>query len=171
MAWSNTQKQIAARAAKAAGLSDEQRKLILRQLPAAFHDKRGQAVDEPTSTSSRLTNSDMEHFMSVVEQFNAGQVLHFEKHYWTKCANERLSRMRNLVARIATALEAAGLLEPEGAGLAGWIEKYAADDHRTRRLDRLTYGELHKLINGLRSYARRNDVTWQSHAPAESTAG
>jgi len=71
---------------------------------------------------------------------------------------------------MSRAAPAAGLLEPEGAGLAGWIEKYAADEHRTARLDRLTYGEMHKLICGLRSYARRNEVTWDGSDAAGAGA-
>lgn len=160
MPWTNTQKQIAARACKAAGINDEQRRLILRQLPNAFYDRKGNAVDEPTSTSRKLTNPDMEQFMATVEDFAGGKVLHFERGYWSSANQSRLSRMRNLVARIAAALEAAGLLEPDGVGLAGWIERFAADEHRTARLDRLTYGEMHKLINGIRAYAQRHDVTW-----------
>jgi len=122
MPWSNTQKQIAARAAKAAGINDEQRRLILRQLPNAFYDRKGNAADEPSSTSRKLTNPDMEQFMATVEDFAGGKVLHFERGYWSNANQTRLGRMRNLVTRIATALEAAGLLEPEGVGLAGWIE-------------------------------------------------
>jgi hypothetical protein len=153
MAWTNKQKQIAARACQAAGISDEQRReMILRN----FENAR-MAGGRISSTSPRLTSLDFEQFMAVVEGYAGGQVLHFEAGYWQRGAADRYGRMRRKAAAIAAELEKAGALQPNGVGLAGWIERRvsrgAAD-----RLEQLDYHGLMAVINGLQAYARQRGV-------------
>jgi hypothetical protein len=156
MAWTNKQKQIAVKACRAAGITEEQRiDLILRNFQHANHG------GDITSTSPRLTNQDFEQFMAVVEKFAGGKVLHFTERYWEGHASDRLSRMRHKAAGIASALEAAGRLAPGGAGLAGWIEKRVSAG-ATRRIEDLEYHGLLALILGLEAYAHQSGVTLQS---------
>ena len=152
MAWSNTQKQMAVRACRQAGISEEQRRdVILRHFDNA-HCRGG-----ITSTSPKLTNSDFEAFMAIVEVQAGGKVLHFTEGYWQNAAADHLSRMRGKAVRIAAALESAGKLFPDGVGLAGWIRKRVTGG-RTDRVEDLDYHGLLALILGLRAYARQNGV-------------
>ena len=159
MPWSNPQKAMAATACKAVGLSDEHRRLILRNLPNALYDAQGQPSPEPSSRSRRLNNADFEQFMSIIER-QAGGRLQFARYdwpagHWQGKADDSLHRMRSLAERLFAALDAADLLGRPG--LATWIEKRVSGG-RTDRLADLMYEELHKLINGLRAYGRRHGV-------------
>lgn len=156
MAWTSKQKQIAVRASRAAGISEEQRRdMILRNFEHAHH--QGQI----TSTAPKLKDGDFEAFMAIVEQFAGGQILHFSPGYWQSCAADGLSRMRGKVAKIAAALEAAGKLAAEGVGLAGWINKRVSGG-TSSRVDELDYHGLLALILGLEAYARQNSVPLNS---------
>jgi hypothetical protein len=147
MAWTNTQKQIGIRACKAAGIDDATRRdLIMRNMPHAHF--KGQI----TSTSPKLNNHDFESFMSVIEHFAGGQVLHFTKGYWNAKAGDYLARMRNRTLTIAGKLEAAGKLIPGGVGLKGWIEKRVTGGV-TDKIECLDLHQLRALILGLESYA------------------
>lgn len=167
MAWTDTQKQIAVRACRAAGLDDGQRKLILRQFSRAFFDEQGRHVDEPTSKSMKLTNADFEQFMALVERWAGGQIRlpggkAYSRDYWASKADDRAQRPRDLVRRIALVLEQNGLLAPHGQGLSGWIQEQITDGV-SADLDSLSPDQLHALINGLRAYARRHglqDAAW-----------
>jgi hypothetical protein len=153
VAWTNTQKQVAARACKAAGVSEEQRRdVILR------HFRNARTPDgRITSTASKLSNDDFEQFMSIVEAQAGGQVLHFTRGYWHAKAADRWHRMRFRARRIAESLEAAGALMPDGAGLAGWIRKRVTKGE-TDQLDALDYHGLLALILSLTAYARQRGV-------------
>jgi len=154
MAWTSKQKQLAVRACKAAGISEDQRvDLILRNFPHAHHG------GDITSTSPQLTNQDFAAFMAIVENFAGGKVLHFTAGYWKKASGDELQRMRFRVSRIAAALEAAGKLAPCGAGLAGWIARRISNG-ATDRVDQLDFPALQALIIQLESYARQNAVAW-----------
>jgi hypothetical protein len=150
MAWSNQQKQIAVRACKAAGISDEQRRdMILRNIDhARLPDGR------VTSAAPKLNNADFEQFMAIVEQAAGGQILHFTRDYWVKSAADSLSRLRYKAKSLAAELEAAGHLVPHGVGLAGWIEKRVSQG-ATNRLEELDYQQLRALIVGLSAYGRQ----------------
>lgn len=119
MGWTNTQKQLAVRACRAACVSDEHRRdVILRHFSnAKLADRR------ISSTSPKLSNEDFEQFMAIVESHGGGQVLHFSRGYWRNKAEDRYGRMRRRAYMIARQLEAAGALRPNGEGLAGWISK------------------------------------------------
>lgn len=153
MPWTKLQKQIAARACIAAKISDQQRRdVILRHFEHA--DAGG---GQFTSTAPRLNSRDFEQFMAIVEGYAGGQVLHFGRGYWTRCAADGLSRARHHVTKIATALEAAGKLAPGGVGLEGWIRKRVSRDE-TGSVDQLDYPGLLALTTGLSAYARQNGV-------------
>lgn len=153
MAWTNRQKQIAVRAFRAAGLEDTYRKLVLRQFTNAMFDAQGRNVDEPTSTSKRLTNQDFEQFMAIIERSCGGKVMHFQPGYWREKAGDHLHRMRHRVGRIVHVLEISGWLKPDGVGLAGWILKRVTGGE-TDRIEQLDYHRLSALLNGLTNYAR-----------------
>lgn len=150
MAWTNRQKQIAARVCKTTGISDEQRRdMILRNIDhARLPDGR------ITSTAPKLNNADFEQFMAIVEQAAGGQVLHFTRDYWAESAADSLARMRHKVKSLAAELEAAGHLIPDGVGLAGWIEKRVSQG-ATNRLEELDDQGLRALIVGLQAYTRQ----------------
>lgn len=150
MAWTNQQKQIAVRACKAAGISDERRRdMILRNI-----DHARMPGGHVTSTAPKLNNADFEQFMAIVEQAAGGQVLHFTEGYWVKSAADSLARMRHKVKELAAALEAAGHLVPNGIGLAGWISKRVTRGE-TDQLSELDYQQLRALIVGLEAYTRQ----------------
>jgi len=171
MPWSKRQKSTAMAACKAHGISDDYRRLMLRQFNNAFYDRHGRPQDEPSSSSAKLTNGDFEQFMGLVERMAGGQVKlpggGYSAGYWQAKAEDRLQRMRDLVERLAAALEAAELIDGDGAGLARWISRQAKDQ-RTDQLTDLDYDELHRVINGLRSLARRHGVEWDEPAAAGS---
>ena len=163
MAWSPKQRQLYARACQGAGLSEEHRHLLLRQVGSrAMHDGR------VTSTSPRLTQSDFEEAMAIVERHSGGQVkirdskgrYVFGLTYWQVAAESGgRDRLRELALRLDQHLQ---LLLPEqwaqdGEGLAGWI-KSRVTSGRTHRLKELSYQELQDLIHGIKAFARRHDV-------------
>jgi hypothetical protein len=152
---------------KSLRLPDQYRKLTSRQLPNSMYDADGREADEPSGTSKRLTNSDFETFMAIVERHAGDQVKTATKtypvHHWLHKADDRLQRMRHYAQQLADALADAGLLDAAGVGLAGWISRRVTDG-RTDRLADLEYHELHALINGLRAYARRNGVAVKAAA-------
>jgi hypothetical protein len=164
MPWTNTQKQIAARACKAAGIGEEQRRdLVLRQFAHART-----ADGRISSTAPRLTNRDFEQFMAIVEGYGGGQVLHFTRGYWQAHAADQWARMRHRALAIAAELEAAGKLAPGGAGLGGWIAKRVTRGEADR-VEQLDYHGLLALILGLTAYARQCGVEL-SPQPAERDA-
>ncbi len=151
MAWTNKQRQIAARACQAARLSDVQRRdVVLRQFPNAHVDGK------VTSTAPKLTNADFEQFMAIIEGYAGGKVLHFAAGYWKAQAADQFHRMRGRARRAAAVLEEAGLLKP-GAGLAGWIEKRVTRGE-TNKLEELDYHGLLALITGLEAFARQRGI-------------
>jgi hypothetical protein len=153
MSWTNTQKQIAARACKAARISEEQRRdMILRNFANAHTSD-----DRITSTAPKLTNKDYEQFMAIVENFAGGQILHFSRGYWAKCAADEFARMRYRVNAINTALEAAGVFNADGAGLRGWISKRVTRG-QTDSIEDLDFHGLNALILGLEAFAAQRGV-------------
>lgn len=154
MGWTNTQKQLAVRACRAARVSDEHRRdVILR------HFSNAKLADgRISSTSPKLSNEDFEQFMAIVESHGGGQVLHFSRGYWRNKAEDRYGRMRRRAYMIARQLEAAGALRPNGEGLAGWISKRVTRG-ACDRVEQLDYHGLLSLILGLTSYARQRGVT------------
>jgi hypothetical protein len=173
MAWSNEQKQIAVRACAAGGISDDHRKLILRQFARSMFDRDGRAIPEPSSTSLKLNNSDFERFMAIVEDCGGGQVqvkdsrsgqfLH-SRGYWRRKAADDLARMRSLAQKISDTLELERIFERDGKGLLGWIEKRVCKGER-KTLDQLDADELYKLIEGLKAFARRHGIKpWRTGA-------
>lgn len=170
MAWTDLQKQIAVRACSAAGLTDERRKLILRQLWRSMFDRQGKAIAEPSSTSLKLNNSDFEHFMAIVERFSGGQVKtidsrtgqpSFSLGYWQRKAADDLARMRGFVRKIETTLVLERIFEEESS-LLGWIKSRVCDG-QAKALDDLDFGELYALIEGLKAFALRHGIKpWET---------
>src|SRR5439155_5054854 len=153
MAWTNKQKQIAARACQAAHISDEQRRdMILRNFAHA-HTPDGRI----TSTAPKLTNQDYEQFMAIVESYAGGQILHFTRDYWRDHAADQYARMRHRAGAIAAELERAGIFKPDSEGLRGWIFKRVAGGE-TNQLADLDYQQLLALILGLQAFAAQRAV-------------
>jgi hypothetical protein len=150
MAWTTKQKSIAATACKAAGISDDQRiDMILRNFPNAHH------AGGITSTSPKLTHHDFAQFMSIVEGFAGGKVLHFTAGYWKVAASDRWQRMKRRCEMLDASLQAGGVFSP--GSLAGWISKrVTAGDHD--RLDELDYHQLSALMLQLESLCRQRGV-------------
>lgn len=158
MAWSNDQKQVAVRACRAAGISDEHRKLILRQFARALFDAQGRPTGEPSSTSKRLNNSDFEQFMATVERVAPGQkLLQFSMGYWQRKAQDDTQRMRHLALQISETL-GNSITSWGPTALANWIRERVAGG-QTDRLEDLDSEQLHALINGLRAFGHRHGVT------------
>lgn len=155
MPWTNKQKATAVQSCRAAKISDEHRKLLLRQFRNAHFDAKGDRCDEPTSTSKRLSNADFEAFMAVVEQSNSGRLPGFTAAYWSKKSGDRLHRLRFAVRGLADQLEADGLLAPGGIGLAGWI-KSRVTQGEPRDVAALNYHELLVLITQLNAHRRQH---------------
>ncbi len=162
MAWTNAQKSLFAQACKTIGYGQEQRHMVL----SSFRNATSASTDHPTSTSKRLNNADFEHAMAIVENASGGHIkvkwtvsgkLRFGALHFARKADDDLARMRRLAGAIVAQLEASGNLEPNGVGLAGWIEKRITRG-RTNRIDQLTYKEMHALINSLRSYSNDHGV-------------
>lgn len=162
MPWSDKQKQLFVRACSAIGLNEAQRHMVLSGLPNAVHGGR------TTSTSPKLTQADFEHAMACLEDRSGGQLkvrmreggpFVYGMGHWRRQADDTTQRHRDLARRIATTLEVDGHLQPDGAGLAGWIRKLTGDGRE--RLDQLTRDELYEVIEGLKSYGRRKGVRWQ----------
>lgn len=150
MAWTNTQKQLAIRACRAAGISEEQRvDMILRNFKNAHHAGR------ITSTSPKLSCADYEQFMAVIERFAGGKLLHFSEWYWRDCADRWLDRLRRRVLILSGELERSGKLAACGVGLAGWIEKRVSAG-ATRKITDLDFHGLQALLLGLQAYARQS---------------
>lgn len=154
MSWSKDQKKLFVIACKAIGYGEEQRHAILSMLPHAVTSSK----PHPSSTSKRLNQADFEQAMAVVESMTPDkQIKGFGALHFAKKADDYLGNMRRKVGAIAGRLEAAGKLEPGGAGLAGWISSRVTGGG-TDRLDQLDYNELYNLIEGLKKYAARNGV-------------
>ena len=152
MPWTNKQKQIAVQACRAAGISEQQRiDMILRNFKNADY---GGAI---SSTSPNLTNHDFEAFMSIVERYAGGKVMHFTEGFWQRSAADWLKRMRFKALAIAGELEKHGKLAADGAGLAGWISKRVSAGTASS-VDQLEYHGLLALIIGLQAYARQSGI-------------
>ena len=149
MAWTSLQKQLAVRACRAAGISEEVRTdMILRNFSHAHFD------GDITSTSPKLTNQDFAAFMAIVERHAGGKILHFTAGYWERSSADELQRMRHRARRTAGELEASGDLAPNGAGLAGWISKRVSGG-ATDKIECLEFPALQALIIGLEAYQRQ----------------
>jgi len=157
MPWTDTQKQIAVRAARAAGLSDENRKLVLLQLPNSKFDRHGKPTGEASSTSARLNQSDFEQFMAYVERWAGGRVLDYDAGYWACSAGDGLARFRHRITRLVNTLELEGHLEKDGVGLRGWIDQRVKDGAGVKYED-LSYTQLRDLHLGLLNYGRRHGL-------------
>lgn len=152
MAWTNTQKHTGFLGCHAAGISEAQRHMILRQ----FDNARGRD-GKISSTAPKLTSRDFEQFMAIVERHAGGKLLDFTAGYWQGCAEDGLSRMRSRAEKLVEVLEAAGCLAAGGVGLAGWISKCVSGGE-TDRLEDLDYHGLLALTLGLQSWAKQHAV-------------
>lgn len=162
MPWTDKQKQIFARACSAAGIDDDQRRLILRQSSRSLYDRKGRAVDQPTSTSLRLNQSDYDQAMATVETYSGGQIKAKDRDgnylftwgYWSGQAAGETRRQRHMVDRIVNTLEAEGIFQADGSSLANWIRERVTAG-RTENIDDLTKDEMLNLIEGLKAYCVR----------------
>ena len=124
MAWTNRQKQLAVRACRAAGISEDVRTdMILRNFAHAHYDF------DITSTSPKLTNQDFSAFMAIVERHAGGKILHFTAGYWDeRHAADELHRMRHRRCESRPSLEASmATSSPTASGLpAGFQNEFPA---------------------------------------------
>jgi hypothetical protein len=158
--WSKDQIKLAGMIARAAGWGDDTRKLVLRQL-----DGRAVVNGKPSSRSPRLTNADFEMYCSVAERSMGGQIVirradgsiyrQFPPGHFAGKVNDHLARMRRYVLAIAAGLEDVGLLNPDGAGLRGWIRARISDG-QTDDIEQLDWPQLRALIDSLKAHARRH---------------
>jgi hypothetical protein len=148
MAWTAKQKMIAATAAEQIGLTDEQRRAILRNVPGhrAMHDGR------ITSTSARLTNPDFDWYMSVIESEAGGQVPGWKRGYWSGKSADPLARARHLAHRLADLLTAGS-----DFNVGGWLRHYITAD-TADTIEALDYRQLYAAIEGMKKIARRRGV-------------
>jgi len=156
MAWSKKQRMKFAATCRTAGLDDEQRHLILMQCDnRAIH--RGRA----TSKSPKLTQADFEHCMGVIAPGRYDQP-----------ADGEAKRLRYRIEQLVTKLEADGLLEPDGQGLAGWIAKRVTND-RTDKLAELITRQLSTLLTQLTHYQKHHEAREEAgvEQATEATAG
>lgn len=159
MPWSSQQRQLAARAWKQTGQDSDLRKLFLRQFPHARFDENGVPSDEPSSKSPKLTQTDMEDYMSRVELMAGGQLKGFSRGYWQERWEKEGGRLAWKIQEIVGRLEGAGQLARNGAGLRGWIERnFEGRD----QLNQLSGPELVKCYEGLKAFAKRNGVRTQT---------
>ena len=142
MAWTAHQIKTHAMACRAAGMSDEHRKLLLRQFTA-----------EGSSKARELSNADFEQFMAIVERSAGGQVLSFSVGYWQKQADDGMTRTRHLIRQLDQYLLDQGI--HHAGSLAAQVERMT----KTKTdLDACEGQELHKVLNALRSMARRHGL-------------
>lgn len=142
--WTHKQKRLHIMACRDAGIGDEHRRLLLRQLGAAA------IVDgEATSTSPRLTDADFDKFMSCVESCApGGRVLDFQAGHWAgRFAQGGYSRAMHQALRMQRSLADAGV-QAEGA-----IAKAIGREFET--MHHLDYHELVKALNAMRTIAKR----------------
>lgn len=164
--WSNEQKALAVRAAKAAGLGEEQRRMILS---GPTFGRRSIHQGRVTSTAPTLTHADFELYMSFVEELSPGRRIAvggqsgagFPVDHFKGKAADNCHRVRVLARNIAQELEAAGVLHPNGVGLAGWIKARVCQGEE-KSIDQLEFQELDALIAGLKSLAWQRKVKLQS---------
>ena len=149
MAWTSLQKQLAVRACRAAGTSEDVRTdMILRNFAHAHFD------GDITSTSPKLTNQDFAAFMAIVERHAGGKILHFTAGYWERSSADELRRMRHRARRTGGELEASGDLARTAHGLAGWISKRVSGG-ATDKIECLEFPAVQALIIGLEAYQRQ----------------
>lgn len=160
MAWTDKQKQIAVRACRQAGLDDAARMMLLRQIRNAMFTSAGVPANDPSSTSSKLTNADFERFMAIVEDRAGGRVLNFSQNYWQEKAgsrsdnvNERMAWKIKELYRVYESQQAGGLEGHGIYGLEGLVSRFSS--HRTRELDELTPKEAWNLIEMLKIVVSR----------------
>jgi hypothetical protein len=165
MGWTHKQKALAMQACKHAGISEEQRvDVSLRQFDRAHYK------GDITSTSPRLNQADYEVLMAIVEGMSpGGRILRFAKGYWGAKAADWLQRVRHRALRIAGALERAGILAGDGAGLSGWI-LHRVTNERTGKLEELNFHELQALMFGLSSFTTKHHVDVNAEAPGDAVA-
>mgnify|MGYP004157103339 CR=1 FL=1 len=151
MAWTNKQKMLMAKACRAAGLDDDQRRMILSGLPNA-RDGRGNV----TSTAPKLGQDDFEDAMAVVESATPGQqIAGFTSGHFQRKADDDTERQRRLGGDIEHCLVAAGTVSP--TFLQPWIDGHVQGGSGLA-LEQLARKQLSDLINGLRAFARRHGV-------------
>jgi hypothetical protein len=161
MSWTPKQRSIAAAACRMAGMAEEHRKLLLRQLDSSMYDENGRPSDEPSSRSRHLSQADFEQFMATVELAAGGKLARTSHGYWAGKARDSLSRMRGYALGIAQQIEAAGV----EVRLGGWIRNRVAHG-RTDQIGDLDYHELRILIESLRAFARRHFIKLVSERAA-----
>lgn len=166
MPWTNPQKSLFVQVARKLGLNDDQRKMILSQLPGGHgRDRFGRL----TSTAEGLNNSDFEQAMATLEAWAGGQLplryqdsgrYRYGLHHFRKKADDYLGRMRSLVRRLNALLEQHEVFAAEQAGLRGFLRRMTADrdQGRTEQLDELDYVHLYNVIEALKAMCRRHGI-------------
>ncbi len=168
MPWTKPQRMTAGKAARDAGLNDEQRAMILRRFGnRAVHGGR------ITSTSPKLTNDDFEEYMATVESM-AGGALPGPGGRVTpgKCdakSRREIARQAHKIKRMANSLLLTGHLHADEQGqpvLDAVIDRATAG--QCNQLNQLTRSQASKVIDALRAIGRRHGIQWQdegvSHA-------
>jgi len=151
--WKKRQKALFVQACAAIGWDEEQRHLVLSAFPNAYCGK-----DHPSSTSKKLTQSEFEQAMAVVEQSTKDKRIVLKRKsyatlYWTRAADKDTSRMDRLVDNLVDSLI-------RGLGsfdLGDFIRDRMTGGKKSRLAD-LSYSEKHKLIEGLKGCAHSYHV-------------
>jgi hypothetical protein len=145
--WTDKQKRLAIIACRDARISNDRRKLILRQLGGHAIPSRG---GEPTSTSPRLTDADFEKFMSCAEMSTPdNQLLSFAPFYWQdKYIDGPFGRLKHRAVKLSLALTDAGV---EWIGIVTKAIGRDFDNH----LANLDQDELNKAIDAMTAVGKR----------------
>lgn len=148
--WSSKQKKTLVISCRNCLPDPDLRYVIMRQFPNAFFDKDGKPTEEPTSTSSELTQKDFERMMSYIESFAGGKVKAWPAGYWERAVNDQHQRLRFRCVEKAAQLERLGLLK-----LGGFIRRMF---HDTDHIEELNGRQLYQLMEAINAMIEREGV-------------
>jgi len=164
MPWSNKQKGLFVRAAKAAGCEDS-RYLILGQ--PQFNGRAKMPDGSISSRSARLTNADFETAMAVVEEYDSGQLsiktrgrTKYHAGRWAAKAANGGNRQGHEIDRLINSLKLTDdpktgqrVIAEDGQGLAGIINQATQGRHSS--ITTLGKIDRSKVINAMANIDRR----------------
>ncbi len=147
------------KAARQAGIDDEHRYLLLRQL-----GKRALLPgDRPSITAPALNNSEFEVFMGLMESVAPGNgLLHYKPFHFTDKARDRWKGCRRKLRAMFRQAVIRGLcFVPEGCTEDEALDRFlrarvATAAERDATVDAADWGELHALITILQAMARKH---------------
>lgn len=170
MAWTNDQKKLFAMACQAAGLDDDQRRMVLSLSPHASCPRKRR----PSAAADGLNNADFEHVMARLEAVSPRGVIRlrnrdgryydaFKPGHFQAKAEDDLSRMRGLADRLAGLLYAGGYFTGpprDREAYRAFIARMTAErpEGRTDDLGQLDYRDLYNLIEAMKAICRRHGI-------------